>query len=83
MKALLDYFVRIGDCLSQLLNVVVFLGKNANESVSGRAHKYRRISTFWAFVNWFINLVFFWQYDHCRLAYQADLVRASKMLEDR
>lgn len=81
MRAVVDYFIRVGDCLSQLLNVVVFFSLNPNESLSGRAFRERIHSMFWSVVYALINTVFFWQHDHCRLAYLADKERAKRMLE--
>ena len=31
-----DYVIRVGDATSQLINVAILFGDNANESVSGR-----------------------------------------------
>lgn len=81
-RAIAGYFVRVGDALSQLLNVAVLLGDNPNESVSGRAYRMRRISWSWAGLRWAINLVFIWQHDHCRDAYMADIARAARTLRD-
>ena len=36
------YGVRVGDAVSQLINVVVFLSINPNESISGRSYRMRR-----------------------------------------
>ena len=35
-NSVLGYLIRSGDAVSQLVNVVVFLGQNPNESISGR-----------------------------------------------
>ena len=82
-RSLFNYLVRIGDCLSQLLNVAVFLGQNPNESVSGRAFRLRRISTFWKIAYKSINFLFYWQDDHCQAVYIADLKRAEQTLHNR
>lgn len=81
-KVVAAYLIRIGDCLSQLLNVVVFFGQNPNESVSGKAHRMRRISWQWAMLRSIINYIFIWQFDHCRNSYMADLERARKTVRD-
>jgi len=83
LRPLFNYVVRVGDALSQLINVVVFFGQNPNESVSGRAYRMRRISWPWAILKGVINFFFFWQHDHCYLAYHADIKRASQTLRDR
>jgi hypothetical protein len=68
-----NYLVRSIDSISQLLNVLIFNG-NANDSISGRAYK----------ESWksekFINFVFFWEPEHCKLAYYTDLARAKTMV---
>lgn len=79
---ILMYFVRIGDCLSQLVNVVFFWSLNPNESVSGRAERLHKISTVWGCVRFVINGVFFWEPNHCFNAYIADKDRARRMLEN-
>ena len=81
-RSLFRYFIRIGDCLSQLLNVAVFFGENANESVSGRAYRMRRIGWQWAALRQIINIIFFWQQDHCRNSYMADIARARRTLRE-
>lgn len=83
LQQICRYFIRIGDCLSQLLNVVVFFGQNPNESVSGKAFRLRRISTFWKITYKGINFIFYWQDDHCKAAYTADLKRAEQTLHNR
>lgn len=70
--------VKIGDALSQLLNVALFpkhKETDANESVSGRAYRKQ-----WK-LRHLINKLFFWQEDHCRDAYFNDLERARRLVE--
>jgi hypothetical protein len=78
------YLVRIGDALSQLVNVVIFLGKNPNESVSGRAYRERMAEShaygFWWYLHLIINCLFWWEDNHCRSAYNADVVRARELI---
>jgi len=80
LQSLFNYIVRVGDALSQLINVVVFLSDNPNESLSGRAYRTRKVSWPWALMRTLINIVFFWQHDHCYEAYRADIYRASQTL---
>ena len=67
--------IKIGDAVSQLLNVT-FLPRHqmttANESLSGRAHRER-----WRIECW-IDALFFWQRNprHCERAYLSDVERA-------
>lgn len=68
----------VGDALSQLLNVAFLPGAaetDANESVSGRAYRQR-----WSRVTRVIDSVVFWQPDHCRRAYEYDVLRAKRLL---
>lgn len=83
LQPLFDYIVRIGDALSQLANVVIFFSDNPNESISGKAYRLRKISTFWYFLQIAINYLFLWQDNHCRTAYMADIERASETLRRR
>lgn len=68
------YIVKIGNSLSQLLNVV-FLNGEPDECLSGRAY---RTDTRWAIVT--IDTIFFWDEDHCKSAYMNDLSYAGKVL---
>lgn len=71
-----SYFVRVGDAVSQLLNVVLFNG-DANESISGRSYREKR-----KLANKFINMLLSpIEKNHCRLAYITDAVRASLVVQ--
>ena len=64
--------------LSQLVNVALLpdhVATGPGETVSGRAHR-----NDWR-VRHVINWLFFWQDDHCRIAYQYDLNRAKQHAE--
>ena len=66
---------KIGDALSQLVNVAVLprhRETTANESISGRCYRERRPFTR------VIDALFFWQRNpgHCERAYLADVARA-------
>lgn len=76
-----SYLIRVGDALSQILNVTVFMGDNANESVSGRSYRQRN-DRFWSWMRAAIDEVFSWfgVADHCERAYRQDLARASHTL---
>ncbi len=68
-----SYYVRVFDAISQLLNVILLDG-DANDSMSGRSFK----------ESWraekVINFIFFWEPEHCKLAYYTDLARAKTMI---
>lgn len=69
-------FRKIGDALSQLLNVGILpnhTDTNPNESTSGRSHRCG-----WK-LEWFIDAIF--GKGHCAGAYHKDVERAKKLLE--
>lgn len=78
LEETLGYVVRVGDATSQLINVTVLFGDNANESVSGRSHRLKDKSKAWAWLGASINFVF--DDDHCERAYNNDVTRAAKTL---
>lgn len=80
LTEVLEYATRVGDATSQLVNVAVLLGDNANESVSGRSHRLKNVSKPWGWVNSFIDFAF--DEDHCERAYLNDVARAKKTLEE-
>jgi hypothetical protein len=70
---------KVGDALSQLANVALMPNHkqtNANESISGRAYRQQ-----WR-IQKVINLLFFWQENHCKNAYELDLGRARASLDE-
>lgn len=67
---MLKQVVVVLDALSQLLNAVFLFGE-ANESISGRAYR-----SGWIMTERFINMLCFWEKDHCLKAHQADVARA-------
>jgi hypothetical protein len=68
------YFINIATALSQLLNAVVFAG-DPNETVSGRVYREDRK---WAVK--IIDLLFFFQPDHCLESHVADRMFSRKIL---
>ena len=80
LTEVLGYATRVGDATSQLINVAVLLGYNANESVSGRSHRLKDVSKPWGWANAAIDYVF--DEDHCERAYVNDVARAKKTLEE-
>lgn len=71
---LLNYFTRIIAAFSQFLNTLG--GGHQNESISSRAYRRK-----WTKVEQFINLVIFWEYDHCKNSYLNDLEYARNFLK--
>jgi len=72
--------IKIGDALSQLVNVALLPGHRqttANESISGRAHRMG-----WRRVERVIDLVFSpLEREHCKKAHESDIDRAIRLLE--
>ena len=68
-------FNHIFNAWSQLCNALI--GGHSNESISGRAYREQ-----WA-IRYIINLIFFWQNNHCRGAYNADRDWAMEYLRGR
>lgn len=82
MNSVFAYFIRVGDAISQLINVVFFLGENPNESVSGRAYRQRNLPA-WKVIQKGLDLIFWaFEKEHCRLSYETDLARAKKTIEE-
>lgn len=65
--------IRIGDALSQLLNVL-FLNGHPNESLSGRAY---RTGSKWRAV---IDAIFWFDRNHCFISYMNDVRYAGQLL---
>lgn len=85
VKQVWGQIILIAEAVSQLINVTLFLGKNANESLSGRCYR-RSILAYelegpWYYAYRGINILFFWQEDHCRSSYLMDVHRAHLLLD--
>ena len=80
LEEVLGYVTRVGDATSQLINVAVLFGDNANESVSGRSHRLKDKSKGWSWLNSFIDFAF--DENHCERAYLNDVARAKKTIEE-
>ena len=64
---------QLGIALDQLLNVIC--AGYADETLSARAHRNRDKNKRWRFFQKLFNKIFFWQNDHCRGAYNAEIIR--------
>jgi hypothetical protein len=80
LEETLGYVTRVGDATSQLINVAILWGDNANESVSGRSHRLKDKSKAWAWLGASIDYVF--DENHCERAYNNDVARAAKTLSE-
>ena len=84
MEQIISYLIRVGDAFSQLLNVLVLFGDNANESISGRAWRLHKQSKVWAAVRIIIDyLASPLELDHCEASHKADVSRAARLLRNQ
>lgn len=81
LDEVLGYVTRVGDATSQLINVAILFGDNANESVSGRSHRLKSRYKRWSVLNTAIDFVFIGS-NHCERAYNNDVTRAAKTLSE-
>ena len=68
-----QYFINILIAFDQFINVL-FLGQ-PDETISSRAWRCKDVSSFWKVVRRFIDLLFFFQKEHCHKAYLVELER--------
>ena len=84
MEQIISYLIRVGDATSQLFNVLVLFGDNANESISGRAWRLHKQSKVWAAVRIIIDyLASPLELDHCEASHKADVSRAARLLRNQ
>ena len=80
---ILQYFIRVGDAVSQLLNVVIFFSMNPNESISGRSWRLRQ-NRFWGkmriSIDWLASPL---ETDHCEKSHANDVARAAALIRDQ
>jgi hypothetical protein len=74
------YLIRIAAWLSQGINCIL-LGGHHDQTVSARAWANRDRQP-WRAVYHGLNLIFFWQDDHCRISHAADEEFAREILRD-
>ena len=63
----------------QFINTLLF--GEPDETISSRAWRCKDVSSFWRFMRKFIDLLFFFQPQHCFKAYLAELNRKQIQLE--
>jgi hypothetical protein len=76
------YLIRVGDWLSAGLNTLL-LGGTPDESTSGRSWREGELegNPVWQRRRQRIDWLIWWEDDHCRRAYEADLQRARVRVE--
>ena len=75
-----QYLLRVLAWLSQGVNCIL-LGGHHDVTVSARAYLNRERSRVWYAAYRTLNAVFFWQDDHCRDSWLADVIWAKEILE--
>lgn len=67
--------IQIAIAFDQLVNTLI-PGGYADETLSARAHRMRiKAQPVWGWTARAINLLFFWQADHCKAAWQEEVLR--------
>ena len=83
MTAVINYFIRVSDAVSQLLNVVFLFSQNPNESISGRCYRMRHKKQ-WKVAMAVIDFLFSpIEVGHCEKSYDNDVLRASELLKNK
>lgn len=68
------YLLNLAIALDQMLNAL-FRGE-PDETLSSRAHRMReKNQPYWGWIANMIDLLFFWQKNHCEWAYQQEIQR--------
>lgn len=70
----MNYFLRLALAIDQLLNVLICNGE-PDETMSSAAYRMERDGRFWGFMRPVIDVLFWFQKDHCRKAYESELLR--------
>ena len=74
-----QYIINLLVAFDQFINVL-FLGQ-PDETISSRAWRCKDVSSFWKVMRKFIDLLFFFQPQHCFKAYLAELNKKQIQLE--
>lgn len=74
-----QYIINLLVAFDQFINVL-FSGQ-PDETISSRAWRCKDVSSFWKVMRKFIDLLFFFQPQHCFKAYLAELNRKQIQLE--
>jgi len=74
-----DWLTRVAAWMSQTANLLLLFGHH-DQTVSARAYVNRHRPG-WRQANAAINAVFFWQKDHTRKSYEADVAFAREVLD--
>lgn len=78
----MSYILRILIALDQLLNVLICNGE-PDETMSSACYRMERDGRFWGFMRPVIDALFWFQSQHCRKAYESELLRLRYTAEVR
>lgn len=81
MRAIGAYAMRVAVLASQAINCVLLFG-HPDQTVSARAFAHRHRAG-WGAAYRAINAAFFWQPDHCRASYEADIEFARSLMRQK
>lgn len=74
---MIAWLIRLGDAISQFLNVLIF-GGDSNHSVSGDAYRFKRER-----LRRFIDFIFSpFEKDHCYKAHMHDVRKAERLVQE-
>ena len=78
----MSYFLRVLLAIDQLLNVAICNGE-PDETMSSAAYRMERDGRFWGFMRPVIDTLFWFQPQHCKMAYESELLRLQYTAEFR
>lgn len=70
----MNYPTRLALAIDQLLNVLLCNGE-PDETMSSAAYRMERDGRFWGFMRPVIDTLFWFQPNHCRMAYESEILR--------
>ncbi len=68
-----EYFLNLAIALDQFVNTL--FGGHPDETFSASCYRKRNDFLGWWLVYHFVNLLFFWQENHCKESYESELNR--------
>ena len=70
----MSYLLRVALAIDQLLNVLLCNGE-PDETMSSAVYRMERDGRFWGFMRPVIDRLFWFQPNHCKKAYESELLR--------
>ena len=68
-----NYFMNLAIALDQTLNALT--GGSCDETLSSRTYRKSQNSTAWMWLRAIIDTIFFFDKDHCKTSYDAEVLR--------